>query len=161
MTTPSPTAPEQTFDAQLELHPTDGGVFLTVPFSVAEVYGQSGAMHVRGTIDGFPFRLPLLPTPDGEHTLTVRKQIRNAIDKTWGETVHIVLAPDTEESPLDIPEELTRALEQAGLISKFEQLAYAQRKEYAQWISRAKKYETRAQRVSEAVERIRIGRRFR
>lgn len=161
MTTPSPTAPEQTFEAQLELHPTDGGVFLIVPFSVAEVYGQRGALHVRGTLDGFPFRLPLLPTPEGEHTLTVRKQIRNAIGKTWGETVRVTLAPDLEESPLDVPEELTRALEQAGLLPKFEQLAYAQRQEYAQWITRAKKYETRAERVSEAVERIRIGRRLR
>ncbi|SMB97684.1 Domain of unknown function DUF1905 [Hymenobacter roseosalivarius DSM 11622] len=161
MTTPSPTAPEQTFDAQLELHRSDGGVFLTVPFNVEEIYGQRGTLHVRGTIDGFPFRLPLQPSPDGEHTLTVHKQIRNAIDKTWGQTVHIVLAPDTEESPLDIPEELTRSLVQNGLLAKFEQLAYAQRKEYAQWITRAKKYETRAERVSEAVERIKIGRRFR
>ncbi|MGY2131795.1 YdeI/OmpD-associated family protein [Hymenobacter sp. HD11105] len=161
MTTPSPTAPEQTFDASLELHGSDGGVFLTVPFSVEEVYGQRGTLHVRGTIDGFPFRLPLQPASDGTHTLTVHKQIRNAIDKTWGQEVHVTLAPDTEESPLDIPEELTRALDLNGLRAKFEQLSYAQRKEYAQWITRAKKYETRAERVSEAIERIKIGRRFR
>ncbi len=126
-----------------------------------EVYGQRGTLHVRGTIDGFPFRLPLQPAPDGTHTLTVQKQIRNAIDKTWGQEVHVTLAPDTEESPLEIPEELTSALAQNGLLAKFEQLAYAQRKEYAQWITRAKKYEKRAERVAEAIERIKIGRRFR
>ncbi|GAB2453535.1 hypothetical protein GCM10011375_00530 [Hymenobacter qilianensis] len=161
MTTPSPTASEQTFDAQLELHRSDGGVFLTIPFNVDEVYGQRGTLHVRGTIDGFPFRLPLTPTPEGEHILTVHKQIRNTIDKTWGETVHVVLTPDTEESVLEIPAELTNALAQNDLLAKFEQLSYAQRKEYAQWITRAKKYEKRAERVAEAIERIKIGRRFR
>jgi len=153
-------APEQTFDAELELHGTDGGVFLTVPFNVLEVYGTSAQLHVRGTIDGFPFRLPLTPTSDGEHILTVRKEIRNTIGKTWGQTVHVVLAPDTEDRSVEVPEDLTQALSSAGLLGAFDRLAYNYRKEYARWIERAKKPETRMKRLREAIELIKAGRKL-
>lgn len=148
---------EQQFDAELELHPTDGGVFLTVPFSVAEVYGVKGQLHVRGTIDGFPFRLPLTPVANGEHILTIRKQIRNTIDKTWGGVVHVVLAPDTDEQTLELPSDLARALDNLGLRPAFGQLAYNQRKEYVQWITRAKKSAVRADRLQELLEILRTG----
>ncbi|MBC6990372.1 MULTISPECIES: YdeI/OmpD-associated family protein [Hymenobacter] len=151
---------EQAFDAPLELHNADGGVFLTVPFSVPDVYGQRGLLHVRGTIDGFPFRLPLTPAADGEHILTIRKQIRNTIGKTWGETVHVVLAPDTEESAIEVPEDLARALDKAGLRTKFDQLAYNQRQKFALWISRAKKPEARFKRIQEAINLVAEGRKL-
>jgi hypothetical protein len=141
---------EQIFDAELELHGADGGVFLTVPFSVPDVYGTRAQLHVRGSIDGFPFRLPLTPDNKGGHILTVRKEIRNTIGKTWGETVHVVLAPDTEEDSVEIPDDLAKAA--------FDQLAYTQRKEYARWIARAKKPEVRFKRLREAVELIKAGR---
>jgi len=153
-------APEQSFDAELELHPTDGGVFLVVPFSVPEVYGTRGQLHVRGTIDGFPFRLTLAPNSEGEHIMIVRKEIRNAINKSWSSTVHVVLAPDTEERSVLIPDDLARALSNAGLNSAFDQLAYTHRKEYARWIERAKKPETRIKRVQEAMALIKEGKKL-
>jgi hypothetical protein len=153
-------APQQAFDAELELHGADGGVFLTVPFSVPEVFGTRGQVHVRGTIDGFPFRLPLTPNDEGEHILVVRKEIRNAIGKTWGTTVHVVMAPDTEERSVLIPDDLANALSRAGLNSVFDQLAYSHRKEYARWIERAKKSETRIKRVQEAIELIKAGKKL-
>jgi len=156
----SDTTSEQVFDAELELQGTDGGVFITIPFSVPEVFGTGGQLHVRGTIDGFPFRLTLAPTPEGEHTMVVRKEIRNAIDKTWGATVHVVLAPDTEERAVEIPDDLARALESNGLRPAFEKLAYTHRKEYARWIERTKKPETRMKRLREAIELIKAGKKL-
>ncbi|OUJ71949.1 YdeI/OmpD-associated family protein [Hymenobacter crusticola] len=153
-------APQQAFDAELELHGADGGVFLTVPFSVPEVFGTRGQLHVRGTIDGFPFRLPLVPNGEGEHIMVVRKEIRNAIDKTWGTIVHVVMAPDIEERSVLIPDDLAHALNKAGLNSAFDQLAYAHRKEYARWIERAKKAETRMKRLHEALELIKAGKKL-
>ena len=153
-------APEQSFDAELELHGADGGVFLTVPFNVADVYGTRAQLHVRGTIDGFPFRLTLAPASEGKHIMVVRKEIRNAIDKTWGSTVHVVLAPDTEERSVVIPDDLAQALNSAGLYNTFDKLTYTHRKEYARWIERAKKPETRMKRLREAIELIKAGRKL-
>lgn len=150
-------SPEQVFDADLELHPTDGGVFLFVPFNVPEVFGQRGQVHVRGTLDGFPFRLPLVLDEDGHHILQVNKQLRNTIGKTWGMPVHVTMTPDTDEPSFTIPDDLARALEQTGLRPKFDQLAYPHRREYAQWVERAKKPEARQQRIREVLEGAETG----
>ena len=149
---------EQVFDANLELHPTDGGVFLFVPFSVPEVFGQRGQVHVRGTLDGFPFRLPLTLDEDGHHILTVNKQLRNTIGKTWGLPVHVTLALDTDEPGFVVPEDLARALERAGLRPKFDQMAYPYRREYVQWVERAKKPEARLRRIQDVLEGAQTGR---
>jgi len=151
---------EQVFDANLELHPTDGGVFLFVPFSVPEVFGQRGQVHVRGTLDGFPFRLPLTLDEDGHHILTVNKQLRNTIGKTWGLPVHVTMTLDTDEPDFVVPEDLARALERTGLRPKFDQLAYPYRREYVQWVERAKKAEARLRRIQDVLEGAETGRKL-
>jgi hypothetical protein len=151
---------EQVFDAALELHPSDGGVFLIVPFNVPEVFGQRGLVHVRGTLDGFPFRLPLTQDEDGNYILSVRKDLRNTIGKTWGMDVHVTMAPDTDEPSFTIPDDLARALERAGLRPKFDQLAYPYRREYVQWVERAKKPEARMRRIQDTLEGAEAGKKL-
>ena len=142
---------EHTFDAPLELHDADGGVFLLVPFSVADAYGARGTFAAAGTLDGFPFRLPLYPTDDQQHELRVPKEVRRAIDKTWGDTVRVVLRPDTEPD-LDLPKALELALSRTGLRPAFNALPYPQRKEFSQRIARAKSADARRQRVQEVLD---------
>lgn len=144
---------EQTFEAPLELHDSDGGVFLLIPFDVAELYGATGPFAVAGTIDGFPIRLTLHPTDDGHHELRIPKEVRRAIDKTWCQTVQVTLRPDTEDA-LELPKELALALTRTGLRSQFDALPYPERKELVQWVERAKKPETRRQRVQEVLDRL-------
>lgn len=144
---------EQSFDAALELHDTDGGVFLMIPFSVAEVYGAKGTFAIIGTIDGFPIRLSLMPADAGQHELRVPKEVRKAIDKNWPETVHVVLRPDTEET-LDIPKPLALALARTGLQKQFGALPYPERKELSQWVDRAKSADARRQRIQEILDRF-------
>jgi len=144
---------EHTFEAALELHDFDGGVFLLVPFNVAEVYGTNGTFAVMGTLDGFPIRLPLYPTTDGHHELRVPKEVRRAIGKTWGEIVQVTIQPDTEDIP-DLPKELVLALSRTGLRTRFDALPYSQRKEISQRIARAKKTDARRQRVQEVLDSL-------
>ena len=151
---------EQAFDAELELHPSDGGVFLFVPFSVPDVFGQRGQVHVRGTLDGFPFRLPLTLDEDGHHILTVNKQLRNTVGKTWGLSVHVTMSPDTDEPGFTLPDDLARALDRTGLRAKFDQLAYPYRREYVQWLERAKKPGARIRRIKEVLEGAETGKKL-
>ena len=146
------------FEAPLEMDGGDNGVFVAVPFSVNADYGTKGSLPVQGTIDGFPIRLNLVPLTDEQHGFSVRKEVRNAIGKTWGETVQVVLWHDTDPAGLDLPEELSRALERAGLQAQFDALPFTQRKQLAQHISRAKKPEARSQRISDALEQAESGR---
>ncbi|GAA4010842.1 hypothetical protein GCM10022408_23950 [Hymenobacter fastidiosus] len=152
---------EQRFDATLELDSTDGGVLVVIPFDVPAAFApQRAPFHVRGTIDGFPFRLTLVQNKEGEYVLPVNKQLRNTINKSWTSDVQLVIGLDTDEGTLELPEELERALRTAGTRSKFDALAYPYRREYVQWIERAKKPETRMRRVQEAVELIANGKKL-
>lgn len=150
--------PEHTFDAELELESENGGVFVIIPFDVKEVYGARGQVKVLATFDGFPYRGSLAPMGDGQHLLGVPKQVRGAIGKTWGNTVHVELALDTEPRMVELSEDFARALDNAGARKRFEDLAYSHQREYTRWIESAKKTETRYERISKAVEMIRAGR---
>ncbi|MET0206354.1 MAG: YdeI/OmpD-associated family protein [Thermoleophilaceae bacterium] len=61
---------------------------------------------------------------------------------------------------MDIPPALAAALEEDGEAkAAFEGLSYTHRREYAEWISEAKREETRVRRVAKAVEMLRDGER--
>ena len=44
--------------------PKGSWIFLTVPFSVHEVFGTKARVPVAGTINGFPFRSSVIPEGD-------------------------------------------------------------------------------------------------
>lgn len=54
----------------------------------------------------------------------------------------------------DVPPDLVAALEQAGLAEFFRDCTPAHRREYVQWIVSAKRPETRASRIAQAVKMI-------
>ncbi|MDU0371206.1 YdeI/OmpD-associated family protein [Hymenobacter endophyticus] len=146
------------FDAPMEMDGADSGVFLVVPFSVPDTYGTKGPLPVIGTIDGFPIRTNLVPFGDGQHMLSIRKEVRNAINKTWTDTVHLVLERDTEPGGLELPADFEQALDRAGLRVQFDALPFTQRKDLAMRIARTKKDEARSQRIEDALEIARTGR---
>ncbi|WP_019948010.1 YdeI/OmpD-associated family protein [Hymenobacter aerophilus] len=160
MSSSTPDTPRRhEFDAPLEMDGADNGVFVAVPFDVAAEYGVKGPLPVQGTIDGFPIRLNLTPLGGDQHGFSVRKEVRNAIGKTWADLVHVVLWHDTDPSGLELPTELTQALERTGLQARFDALPFTQRKQLAQHISRAKKPDARDQRIAEALDQAESGRR--
>jgi len=68
--------------------------------------------------------------------------------------------PDMGRKPrqeIVIPADLLLAFEVAGLTDRFTSLAYTHRKEYVNWITEAKKEETRRRRIAKAVEMVTAG----
>ena len=150
----------QEFDVQLFKDEDSNGVGLAVPFDVQAVYGTRAQVKVRGSIDGHPFRGSLAPY-GGKHYMGVKKEIRKAIGKGGGDTVHVVMERNTEERTVSVPADFARELaKHKGAGAFFEQSSYTNRKEYVQWIESAKKPETRARRIQQAVERLARGERF-
>ncbi|GAA4374743.1 YdeI/OmpD-associated family protein [Hymenobacter koreensis] len=159
MNTPASTAfePEHTFEAVLELDSEHGGVFIIVPFSVPEVYGTRAQLKVQATIDGFPYRGSLAPMGDGQHLLIITRQVRNAIEKTWGHTVTVALAKDVNPRVAEVSDDFAKAMTNAGARQKFDDLSYTHQKEFTRWIEAAKNTETRYERMKKAVEMILAG----
>lgn len=75
-----------------------------------------------------------------------------------GQQVEVVLELDLGTRTVDVPDALVAALATDPAAEKaFERISFTHRKEYARWISEAKRDETRQRRVQRALEMIKAG----
>jgi hypothetical protein len=147
----------QEFEIILLKPPDIDGAYFIVPFNVQQVYGTKAHVKVRGIIDGYPYRGLIANMGEG-HMMVVKKEIREAIGKTAGDTVKVVMEIDTEPRIVDVPEDLQQALESNQQVKeRFDRLSYTHRKEYVEWIEGAKKPETRANRIQKTIEMVANG----
>ena len=151
-----------TFRTKLESLGKMDSAFLVVPFDAVKTFGKKGRIAVAGTIDSVPFRSSIFPAmgmlqrPElaGKHFLVVNRQMREALGKGAGETVTVAMDRDTKARTVTLPKDFREALQSRGLLAGFQKLSYTHRKEYAEWISEAKKLQTRARRLEQALGRI-------
>ncbi len=144
----------QEFEVTLLKPPDIDGAYFIVPFNVPEVYGTKAQVKVRGTIDGYPYRGSIANMGEG-HCMVVKKEIRQAIGKSAGDRVKVVMEIDTEPRIVVIPGDFQQALDNNPKAKAiFDTFSYTHKKEYVQWIEDAKKQETRENRVKKAIEMI-------
>ncbi|HEY3272874.1 MAG TPA: YdeI/OmpD-associated family protein [Methanocella sp.] len=144
----------KTFEATLIMDDDSGGAGIKIPFDVQEVFGKKGRVPVRCTIDGYPYRGSIFPY-GGTYYIGVVKKIRDAIGKTYGDKVSIVMEVDEEPRTVQVPDDLARALTSSKKAkAAFEKLSYSHRREYVQWIDEAKKDETRQRRIAKMMEKL-------
>ena len=87
--------------------------------------------------------------------MVVKKEIRQVIGKSAGDTVKVVMDIDTEPRIVAIPEDFQQALDNNPRVKDvFDKFSYTHKKEYVEWIEGAKKQETRENRIKKAVEQI-------
>jgi hypothetical protein len=150
------------FTAQLEKLNDVQVTFLTVPFLAMEVYGVKGRVNVKGTLDGLPYEGVIEPIGNGTHVMIVRNEQLKALRKSIGDTVTVFMERDVEERTVIVPDDFVYALEEnPDSLANFEALSYSQQKAYVEWIESAKKAETRAARIQEAIARLAEGLKFR
>lgn len=81
---------EFVFDAVLQKVPDLDGAYIEFPYDAKAVFGK-GRVKVRCTFDGFPYEGLLVRMGTPCHIVGVRKDIRAAIGKQPGDTVHVTL----------------------------------------------------------------------
>jgi hypothetical protein len=144
------------FDAEIKGMPNMDAAFIEFPFDVKETFGTAGQVKVRATFDGYEYRGSLAKMGHHCHFLIVTKAVRKAIGKQPGDTVRVVIEKDTEPRIVEIPPDFAEAMAAESSVKDFfDQLAYTHRKEYVQWITSAKKPETRQRRIQKALEMLR------
>jgi hypothetical protein len=128
------------------------------PYDVFELYGVKGQVKVKITYDGVPYQGSLAKMGTNCHWLLVRKDIRKLIGKNAGDVVKVTVQRDLEERIVDIPDELIALLEANPQEQQFfDQLSFTNRKEYARWISDAKRPETKEKRLAQTLEKLQQG----
>jgi hypothetical protein len=124
---------------------------------VAAVGEGAKRFPVVATVNGHTWRTSVARM-GGEFLLGLNREVREGAGVQTDDEVDVSLELDTAPREVEVPEALATALAadpEAAAI--YERLAFTHRKEYARWITEAKKDETRQRRVQQAVEMIRAG----
>ncbi len=149
----------QQFRAVIEDAGESGGAYVIIPFNVEQVYGKK-RVKIQATIDGEPYRGTLVRMGGPDHMLLILKAIRQKIGKSIGDEVYIELEEDLDLRKVEIPADLLQALSAAPKASAFfDQLSFTHQREYVQWVTDAKRPETRSERIRRAVELLAQGKR--
>lgn len=129
-----------------------------VPAEVVEDLGAGKRPPVRVTLGTHTYRSTIAPY-GGHFFLPLSRANREAAGVVAGETPEVRVELDEEPRTVDVPADLERALAakpEAGAL--FAKLSYTHRREYVDWISGAKRAETRERRIRGTVERLLTGR---
>lgn len=78
------------FDAVICKVPELDGAYIEFPYDVRAEFGR-GRVKMRATFDGVPYDGSLVRMKTPGHILGLRKDIRAAIGKQPGDTVHVTL----------------------------------------------------------------------
>ena len=134
-----------------------GGAFVEIPFDVESTFG-SKRPKVKATFDGEPYRGTAVRMGGDCHILIIRKDIRATIDKQPGDKVRVAVELDTAPRVINVPTDFRTALNRSKKIAAyFDGLSYTHRKEYVQWITEAKRDDTRQRRIAKAIDLLKDG----
>lgn len=149
---------EYEFDAVILKHDSMDAAFIEFPYNVEKEFGTKGQVKVKATFDDYEYRGSLAKMGHHCHCLGLTKAVRKVIGKQPGDKVHVTLKRDVEVRKVDVPEDLAILLSQQIKAKEFfETLSYSNKKKYIQWITSAKKEETRKRRIEKAINLFSIG----
>ena len=132
--------------------PEKGWSGLAVP---SEFLGIRHQAWLRGTINGVSFWASAQPMGDGNHWVTVNREMRGQMELVGDEEVEVEFTIAGGPPQLDLPEDLRQALDaNPDARALFDKMSHTQRKEHLRWINQAKRPETRSRRIALTVEEV-------
>ena len=129
------------------------GTFIPVPLDVPAVFGRVRApVHV--TLGGHRWRSTVMRYGD-DYVLPLSRANREAAGVRAGDAVIVELSSDEEPRTAEVPDDLAAALDAApGARAAFEARSFSHRREWVEWVTEAKRPETRQRRVRRVVEQV-------
>jgi Bacteriocin-protection, YdeI or OmpD-Associated/Domain of unknown function (DUF1905) len=126
---------------------------VVLPAGVAAAMGGRARIPVAGTINGVPFRGSTMPMGDGRHCVGFRKELRAQAGVVEdGDAVTIEIARADAPRTVAIPADLAAALDADPAVrAAFDDMSHTHRKEWVAAVADAKRPETRARRIAQAV----------
>ena len=147
----------QRFRAELRSADDSGGAGFDVPHEVAAALSDAKRPPVVVTIGEHAFRTRLA-VYGGQPMVGVSKANRAAAGVDIGDRFDVAIAVDEEPRTVEVPADLAEALAaDPEAAEAFDRLSFTHRREYVNWITEARRPETRARRVAGTVERVRGG----
>ena len=112
------------------------------------VLGSKVRVPVVLTVKEKPYRTSARPKGNGAHVIQINKTMQRETGLSVGAQTKVTLAIDDQPRTVIIPTDLKQALSKNKVADKFfSALAYSHQKEYVDWITEAKREETRERRL--------------
>jgi hypothetical protein len=135
---------------------TETACYIEVPFDPKAVFGKVRA-PVKVTLNGYTYR-STIAAMGGPPCIPLRRSNREAARLQGTETLTVRLNLDTDAREVDPPADLVKALKAAPPAwDRWRELSYSHQREHAEAVEGAKKPETRARRIENAVGTIAAG----
>lgn len=134
--------------------------FFVLPKTASARLPTRGITTIEGTINGQAFRANAEPDGNKGHWLKVPRALRVAAQAEAGDTVEVEMTPATEQLEITPPADLRKALAAAPAAQAvWSEITPAARRDWVQWITSAKKPETRVRRIAAACDMLGSGKR--
>ena len=142
------------FEGIIKKIPDKDATFVEIPFDVEKEFGAK-KVEVKAKFDGVDYRGSIVSMGQGCYMIGITKAIRNQIGKEAGDNIFVEVEKDEEVREIQLPEDFKNELEKNEEALKFyNTLSYSAKRKYYQWITSAKKEETRQKRINEAVLKL-------
>jgi len=133
---------------------TDGPMcFVPVPFDPKEAFGKVRA-PVKVTLNSYSYRSTIF-SMGGAICIPLRKSHREAAGIQGNEQLDVTITLDTTTRAVALPPDFARELTaHRRAAQRWEALSYTHRREHVESISSAKKPDTRARRIANAIRAL-------
>lgn len=143
-----------TFEAEIKKIEGKDATYVEIPFDVEKEFAAK-RVKVLVKFENEQYRGSIVNMGLSCYIIGVTKEIRNEINKTYGDIIKVELQKDEKERIVIVPEEFKVKLSNNKIANDFyESLSYSQKRKYIQWITSAKKEETKVKRMEEAIVKL-------
>lgn len=125
---------------------------IRVPFDSKQVFGKVRA-PVKVTLNGYTYR-STISSMGGQLLIPLRASHRAAAGLKGDETLDVSLELDAEKRDVTPPPDLVKALRAEGALEMWQALSFSHRREHVEAIEEARKPDTRARRIVNAVQMV-------
>jgi hypothetical protein len=132
---------------------TGNNTGIEVPPEVIEALGGGKRPPVALTVNGYAYRSSV-GVMGGRCLVPFSSEHRAASGLKGGDAIVVEIELDSAPREVTVPEDFAKALQAAGLRTKFDALAISHRKEHVRAIEEAKAADTRARRIEKAIEKL-------
>jgi hypothetical protein len=126
---------------------------IAIPQDITETLKTHAAVPVLGQINNSdPFKASLFPVGEGRHYLRIKNKICKAVQIKEKDIIKVKLIVRNREDEISIPNDLKKALKEAGVEKEFTALPIGKKSFLLRGINEAVKAETREKRIKEVVK---------
>jgi hypothetical protein len=141
------------FTTTLRQAETKNAAGIVVPVTLVAELGGGKAPLVVVTVNGYTYR-GKVAVYDGECMIGFSSEHRTATGIVGGDAISVTLELDLAPRVVEVPDDLARALAQAGVTEAFASLAPSRKKEFVRQVEEAKTEETRQRRIAKVVQSV-------